>query len=270
MADTTSLGDRQKAYENIETSRTLIPTLPIIARIDGKSFHTFTKGLKRPYDEGMSQLMVETTKALVGTTHARIGYTQSDEITLVFHADSFDSETYFNGRTFKLVSVLASIATATFNSLKSEYIPIKKDVLAYFDCRVWNVPNKMEAVNCLIWRERDATKNSISMAAQSVFSHAQLMNKNGSEMQEMLFRQGINWNNYPTFFKRGTYVGKRHLSRKLTSEELSSLPPMHDARKNPNMVVTRSWVDALDMPVLAYVLNPIDVIFEGMVPLQGQ
>ena len=156
MATQDDFGDRMKLYEQAEAGRRTLPLLPVCARIDGRSFSSWTRGLARPFDPGLSRAMVETTKTLVEETKARIGYTQSDEISLVFKADRFESELFFDGKIQKLVSVLASLATAHFNALVPELIPTKTGKLAVFDARVWTVPNDEEAANVLLWREKDA------------------------------------------------------------------------------------------------------------------
>lgn len=184
-----SFGDRMKLFEGAEAARKTLPLVPVMARLDGKGFSKFTKGLKRPYDESMSQAMVVTTAYLVEETNARIGYTQSDEISLVFYSDRIDSEIFFDGKIQKMVSILAGMATSKFNSLLPKYLPAKTELLPVFDCRVWNVPTLTEAANTILWREKDATKNSISMAAQHYYSHKQLENKNSSEKQEMLHKK---------------------------------------------------------------------------------
>lgn len=257
------LGDRMKMYESQTTKYRLIPLLPVMARLDGKGFSKFTKGLKRPYDERLSKLMVETTKYLVAETNANCGYTQSDEITLCWYNNDIKSQSYFNGKVFKILTELSSMCSVFFNEKLSEYLPEKVGKRPRFDCRVWNVPTLDEAVNTFLWREFDATKNSISMAAQSVYSHNQLEGKNGSEKQEMLFQKGIKWNDYPSFFKRGTYVQRKVRTGKLTIEELEKLPPKHNARKNPDLVIERKYVETLDLPPLSKVVNKIDVIIYG-------
>jgi tRNA(His) 5'-end guanylyltransferase len=265
------LGDRQKEYENIEADRKFIPTLPVMARIDGKCFSSFTKGMQRPFDPNMSGLMVETTKKLVEETNARCGYTQSDEISLVWHEHDYKSQIFFNGRVQKMCSVLASMATLYFNNELPNFFYHNCDVLLnkfpMFDCRVWQLPTRTEAVNCFVWREQDATKNSISMAARHYYSHNELMNKNGKEMQEMLFQKGVNWNDYPVFFKRGTYIQKKTVIRKFTTGELGKLPPMHEARKNPDLVIERSEIKTIQLPVLTTIQNRIDVILNGADPI---
>lgn len=255
------MGDRLKMFEGIEAGRILIPNLPICVRVDGRAFHTFTRGMNRPYDERMSKAMIETMKYLVKKTDACIGYVQSDEISLVL---SDSKEPLFGGRVQKLTSIIAAMATAKFNDEIHKSFPDKP--LAEFDCRVWNVPNRTEAANTILWREFDATKNSISMAARSVYSDNQLLNKNSSDKQEMLWQKGINWDKYPVFFKRGTYARRVVMERKLTPDELKDLPEHHEARKNPDMVFTRSEIKEIEMPIFSTVENREAVIFDGAEP----
>jgi len=211
------MGDRLKSYEAVEANRKLIPLLPVCIRLDGKNFSNFTKDLERPYDVNFHNFMVQTTHFLVDETQACIGYTQSDEISLILYSDKYESQIYFNGRIQKITSVLASLCSVKFYTsiLKNEDLiesskvwKNKLNKIPAFDCRIWNVPNKIEAVNTILWRELDATKNAISMAAQHYYSHSELMNKNSKEKQEMLFKKRINFNDYPDWFKRGTFIQK--------------------------------------------------------------
>jgi tRNA(His) guanylyltransferase len=260
-------GNRMKLYEGKESDRTFLPLLPICVRLDGKGFSKFTKGLQRPYDIRLITLMGLVTKFLVEETDARIGYTQSDEISLIIYSENYKSQTYFDGRIQKIVSTLASLTTAKFNQLKPEYIPEKANKLACFDCRAWQVPNQIEAVNNILWREKDATKNSISMAAQHYYSHKELLNKNSKQKQEMLFEKGINWNDYPDNFKRGTYVIRKRVSKKFSVEDLEKLPPKHRALQEPDLVIERSEVNLVTLPPLASISNKIGVIFGGEDPI---
>lgn len=256
-------GDRMKFYENQTCGIKLLPRIPVIARLDGKGFSKFTRGLRRPYDERLSNLMIELTKYLVKETNANCGYTQSDEITLMWYVDDPKSSIYFDGRYFKMVSDLSAMASVFFNRKLVEYLPEKSDKWPRFDCRVFNVPTLDEAVNTFLWREQDATKNSITMAASAFYSHKQLHKKNGSEKQEMLFEKGINWNDYPAFFKRGTYVQRKRILRKFTTDELEKLPKKHIARKDPDLMIERWVVDRIDLPPLMKIDNKVDVIVFG-------
>jgi len=268
MAD--DFGDRMKFLEGMEAKRKSLPLVPVCVRLDGKCFSKFTKGLRQPYDERMSTLMRDTAKFMVEETNAAMGYTQSDEISLVFYSDNYDSQIFFDGRIQKMVSVLASMCSVYFNKGLPTNIPEKAHLLPIFDCRVWTVPNMVEATNALLWREQDATKNSIASAAQSVYSHKQLHKKSGKEMQEMLFKKGINWNDYPSFFKRGTFIQRRKVHRKFTTEELERLPEKHAARKDPDLVIERTEVRELEMPPFVKVTNRVQVVFEGADPVVAE
>ncbi|MFA5489946.1 MAG: tRNA(His) guanylyltransferase Thg1 family protein [Candidimonas sp.] len=263
------LGDRMKFYERFETDRKFLPMLPIYARMDGRSFSRFSRiiGLKKPFDENMSSAMIETTKWLVEQTNAIIGYTQSDEISLIMYAEDFKSDIFFAGRVFKITSMLAAMASVRFNQLASQIWSEDKIAKLFptFDARVFQMPNKIEAVNALVWRENDAAKNSISMAAQSMFSHNSLQGKSGKEMQEMMMTEkGINWNNYPVSFKRGTYVRRRLIERHLTEEEMARIPVSKRPESN---LVKRGSIVTLDMPRLSKVSNKVETIFDDAEPL---
>lgn len=255
-------------YESAEAGRRFMPLIPIVARIDGRCFSKFTKGMIRPYDSKMSYAMVETARFLVEETNANIGYTQSDEISLAWHSDDIRSQVWFDGRIMKMTSQLAALATLKFNQLvRQNMLPDFQDRNPTFDARVWQVPNRTEAANMFVWREWDATKNSITMAASHYYSHNELQGKNGAEKQEMLFQKGVNWNDYPAFFKRGTYVQRRKVVRKYTITELDNLSPEHHAHKNPNLEIERTDVMVLDLPPITSVQNREDVFFEGAEPI---
>jgi tRNA(His) 5'-end guanylyltransferase len=261
-----NLGNRMKEFESQTTSQKLIKGIPIICRLDGRSFSSFTKGLSRPYDERLSNLMMETTKYLVKETNANCGYQQSDEISLVWYNNDYKSQPLFDGKLFKLTSILSSLATAFFNKNLPFFLPEKSHLLPVFDARVYNVPTLDEAVNSFLWREQDATKNSITMAASHYYSHKELHGKNGSEKQEMLFQKGVNWNDYPTFFKRGTYVQRKRVLTPFTPEEIEKLPFKHNARKDPNMVIERWIIDVVQLPKLSSIENSVEVIVFGEEP----
>lgn len=262
------LSNRMKRYEEISANQMLIPNLPAIVRIDGKVFHSWTRGLDRPFDGRLQDLFDIVTKELIEATNAVIGYTQSDEITLIlWNYEKPDSEIFFNGRVAKLTSVLASMATAYFNRRVFDILPEKTEHPAFFDCRVFNVPSEHEAVNCLIWRELDATRNSISMAAQACYSPKQLHGKDTTAMRGMLIAKGIDWNIYPDRFKKGGYFRRRLVERAFTVAELAELPPMHDAHKNPDLRVIRHVIDEVELPPLLRVENRVDVIFNAAEPL---
>jgi len=269
MSDKTPLGDRMKRYEKREAGRRLMPLVPACVRIDGKRFSRWTNGLARPYDERLSRAMIETTKRLVDETGAVIGYTQSDEISLVLFTSDPKQQLFLDGRLQKLASILASMTTAFFNAEVAQRIPERRDRPAIFDARVWSVPNRDEAANTLLWRERDATKNSLSMAAREHYSHGELMNRDGAQLHDLLHAVGVNWNDYPAFFKRGTFVQRQRVGRPFSADEIAALPPKHAARSNPDLIVERTVLRELVMPPFGRVKNRTQVIFDAAAPDVG-
>lgn len=265
-----SFSTRMKLYENQEAGRRLMPLLPMCLRLDGNNFSKFTRGLGRPYDKRLSDLMVALTNYLVAETGATIGYTQSDEISLVCFSDNFKSQVYFDGRVQKVESILAAKASVFFNKHLADFLPEKAEQSPVFDCRVWNVPNKAEAANVLLWREQDATRNSITMAAHEYYSHSQLFKKSTKEMQALLLEKDVNWNDYPAFFKRGSFIQKRKVLRKFSVDELERLPERHEARTNPDLQVERTEFVRIDMPPFGQVTNRVGVVFDGEEPQRGE
>jgi len=265
-------GDRMKMYESFQTQQRVMFRLPVCVRLDGKNFSRFTKGLKRPYDEGMSQAMIKMAELLLIETKAKIAYTQSDEITLLFsNGADMDSPKLdpksiiaYGGRYFKLMSLLPAKASVYFNKLLPEFLPSKTDEDPVFDCRVWQVPNLMEAANVLLWRWFDARKNSVAMAAQSVYGHKQLHQKKREDMQAMLLEKGIDWNDYPEFFRTGTFIQRRKVSANLTEEELARIPEKHREGARHTM---RNKTFLLDLPPFEKVLNRVDVAFYEADPI---
>lgn len=250
-------GDRMKEYEERETGRKFLPYVPVYARLDGRCFSKFTKGLKRPYDDRMSRAMIETTKYLVEETNARMGYTQSDEISLTWLREDYQSDIFFSGKIQKMCSVLSGLCSTKFlvNALTNG---IDCRILPVFDCRVFQLPNKTEAANTFLWREKDATKNAVSMAASYYYSHNELLGKSSNEKQEMIFQKGINFNDYPAFFKRGTFIKRKNRSRRPTQEEIDFL-----TSKNQEIPkwICRTVVEELEMPPFSKVTNRERVIF---------
>lgn len=197
------LGDRMKRYEDVNR-HFLTRRVPVIIRLDGKAFHSFTKGLERPFDELLHHVMVNTAAELVSQIQgAVLAYTQSDEISILIRDwDTLNTDAWFDYNIQKTVSVSASIATAEFNVEWNK----RTNKTALFDSRVFNIP-KEDVCNYFIWRQQDASRNSVNTLAQSLFSHKELHGKNISQVQDMLMLQkGINWNDCKTWQKRGTCV----------------------------------------------------------------
>ena len=226
------LGKRMKEnYENISKTH-LMRRTPVAIRIDGKAFHTFTRGFNKPFDWILIQTMQETTKYLCENIQGCVfGYTQSDEITLILvDYNKLETCAWFDYEVQKICSISASMATMAFNKafLKevNEYLlncakgknkdarfadVYSKAVLkgAMFDARCFNIP-KEEVTNLIYWRQLDATRNSIQMVGQANFSHKELQGLNCNSIQDKLFKEkDINWNDFPIVAKRGTAVIKK-------------------------------------------------------------
>lgn len=245
-----NVGDSLKAIERIEAGRAASPLKPLMCRLDGKSFHTFTRGLKRPYDTRLSDLMIDTARYLVEKTHARLGYTQSDEITLHWSLDGLadGAEYMFGGKYQKLTSVLAAHATAFFNTELALRIPEKAAALPIFDARVWNIDSHSAVYDNYLWRQDDAIKNSISMAAQAKFSHKTLHGVGSEAKKQMLREVGSPWEDEPLFFKSGTFVKREAKLVKLTDEQLAKIPEKH--RPKSDELIPRTVISALDIGYL--------------------
>lgn len=266
--DRDSLGSRMKFYESFETERRLMPLVPAYCRLDGVAFHNFCRKLKRPYDERLSALMIQLTIELAKEFNVNAAYTQSDEISLGWNIEDYESEMFCNGRILKLNSHLASKTSVKFNRLLPDFLPEKVKDEAYFDARVMNLPNTVEAANMFLWREFDATRNSIQMAGQAYFSHKELHGQNGSMIQEMLFqKEKINWNDYPSAFKRGTFVLRRKVMEK---PDLAKIPEKYRDKVNPDLPIEKSEFIKYDMPSFTKVTNRDRVLFFGEEPLLNQ
>ena len=202
--DKTSLGDRMKGYENI-TRNHLISRMPVILRLDGRAFHTFTKGFDKPYDITFAKAMELTMKYLCENIQGCVfGYTQSDEITLVLvDYQGLNTSSWFDNNIQKMVSVAASMATLEFNRKFSELMLDYSKMGATFDCRAFNVP-KEEVTNCVLFRQNDAIRNSIQALGQAYFSHKELHGKNTEDIITMVKEKtGILWNKLPIEQQRG-------------------------------------------------------------------
>lgn len=259
-----TLGDRLKALERIEAGRCADSNLPLMARLDGRAFHTFTQGLKRPYDQRLSDLMVDTTKYLIEKTHAVVGYTQSDEISLCwmpYDPRPMTQETagyMFDGKFQKLTSVLSSLATGYFVKHLAEAIPEKAHEIPSFDCRIWNVPTVRDAYLNFLWRQDDAIKNSISMAAQARFSHRVLHGVNGEQKRAKLQEIGAPWEAEPGFFKWGTFLQRQVRPVVLSEEELDRIT----AKYRPTGPVMRGMTVDLGLGPLRELEEPSKILFK--------
>jgi tRNA(His) 5'-end guanylyltransferase len=267
MAFTDSLGDRMKSYEFADTQRKAFKGQPIVARLDGKGFHTFCKGLKKPFDERLHKLMRRVMGSLMERFGANLGYTQSDEITLVWFVDSTSASEYvFDGRFQKMDSLLAAWASAVFNRELQSFILERGGTTEIFDCRSFVVPNLLEAYHAVLWRQQDCTKNAISMAAQSMFSHKSLQGMSGPEMIErMQVEREIAFAvDYPIEFRLGTFARRVKRVAPLSAETIEKLKNIGRGF-DPATEVERSETQFLSL-LLRDLENPVEFLLKGGLP----
>lgn len=268
-----NLGKRMKEfYEQVPKTR-LVRRMPVAIRIDGKAFHTFTRGFQKPFDEILIKTMQETTKYLCENIQGCVfGYTQSDEITLILiDYQKLTSSAWFDYEVQKICSISASMATMAFNKYFSKNVfdyalmanvdttgkkyPYKEiyakavEKGAMFDARCFNIP-KEEVTNLVYWRQLDATRNSIQMVGQANFSHKELQNKSCNMIQDMLHEQkGINWNDYPTVCKRGTAIIKKTITKEQPFID-DMIEYSFNNSKNNIVAQTTEWIIDTEMPIL--------------------
>lgn len=264
------LGVRMKTfYEQIPKTK-LMRRCPVAIRIDGRAFHTFTRGFQKPFDEVLIKSMQETMKYLCENIQGCVlGYTQSDEITLILvDYKKLTSSAWFDYKIQKICSIAASMATMAFNNIFSKYVKEFDLELAYndngidteenrklweiykkainkgamFDARCFNIP-KEEVTNLVYWRQLDASRNSIQMVGQANFSHKELQNKSCNDIQDMLMTQkGINWNDLPTYQKRGSCCVRNKIV--IESDGVMATAQLRDTTKSEN-----EWIIDTDIPV---------------------
>ena len=264
------LGCRMKTfYEQIPKTK-LMRRCPVAIRIDGKAFHTFTRGFHKPFDEVLIKSMQETMKYLCENIQGCVlGYTQSDEITLILvDYKKLTSSAWFDYEVQKICSIAASMATMAFNNIFSKYVKEFDLELAYndngidtkenrklweiykkaidkgamFDARCFNIP-KEEVTNLVYWRQLDASCNSIQMVGQANFSHKELQNKSCNDIQDMLMIQkGINWNDLPTYQKRGSCCVRNKIF--IETDSVMTTAQLRDASKSEN-----EWIIDTDIPI---------------------
>lgn len=252
-----SLGDRIKEFYENRAKTKLIRRMPVMIRLDGRAFHTFTRGFAKPFDKRLMETMQETTLELCQNIQGCVfGYTQSDEITLILvDYNDIDVSAWFDYEVQKMCSVIASMATLYFNRIFHNKIrefvnehakvvdnpdeygkelseSVGNIIKAYqtaielgamFDVRCFNVPIN-DCCNAVLFRQQDATRNSINSLGQAWFKHKELDGKNTSQVQDMLMdKYGINWNNLSTVEKRGTAVIKDENDKWFIDEEMPIL-----------------------------------------------
>lgn len=251
-----SMGDRMKNYE-YSFRQFFSSRIPIIIRVDGKAFHSYTKKCKKPFDENLIEVMNDVGIFLCEEVQgAQIAYIQSDEISIfINNYSSLQNQGWFNNNINKIISVSAGLASCKFtqNSYKiwgheefegiSGYPIIKP---ACFDSRAFLLP-KEEVNNYFLWRQKDCERNSVQMLARSLYSHKECNNKNNSELQEMIFQKGINWNNLPTHQKRGRCIVKKHYTKEVMG-----------ANGIINSIKRSNWVVDNEIPIFSTDKNYIN------------
>lgn len=248
-----NLGDRMKAYES--AFRPFFPQrIPIIIRVDGKAFHTYTAKCDKPFDDKLIEVMNLTAKHLCANIPgAKLAYVQSDEISIFVHGyESIESQPWFGGNINKIVSITAAMASATFTA-NSPLIWNGEVKPAIFDSRAFLLPEK-EVCNYFIWRQQDWTRNSVQTLARSLYSHKQCDNKNNSELQEMCFQKGKNWNDLETRYKRGRCIIKKQTPVETKMPEDSGYKSLITWRNK--------WVVDNEIPIFTQDRNYVNQFFE--------
>ena len=266
------LGDRMKDFYEDRTRYKLARRTNTIIRIDGKAFHTYTKRLERPFDLGLMEDMNKTTEYLCQNIQgAKFGYVQSDEISiLITDYDDISTHAWFDGNLQKMASIAASLATAKFNQLRmarfarnsgiepkyrdESYISeseIEGFKLAMFDARVFQIPYQEEVFNYFIWRQQDATRNSISSVAQTYFSTTELKGKKTNDMQDMLMVQKeINWNDFSPREKRGSLI--RKVERQFVRKDIDPIDDGKTYAIDKGNIYTRNvWEADSETPIFS-------------------
>ena len=257
-------GDRLKSFEAV-TDLTLDPQLPIIIRLDGRAFHTWTTCVERPFDPRLNGLMDQTMLSLASAVGARYCYTQSDEITLVCLAEG-KSQPIFGGRVLKICSLIASLASAKFNQSLAEW-DITSNRLATFDCRAFNVPDKKTAAEVVMWRETDAIRNSTLGRGQEFLSPKQLHGMGTRAVREWLKNNHHAWGELPPERKFGVARNHRWVDRPFSAKEIERLPEKHAAKSNPSLTCRRHEYVPVQLPLKWGCENPEAVIFDGVDPI---
>lgn len=218
------LGVEMKELEKVFTSPRLNTDNHIVARLDGRGFSKFTKKMNQPYDIRLSKTMRDVTEALMEEFKADVGYTQSDEISLVWRPkDNPESQFIFDGKIQKINSVLAGFCSSAFVMKYYENFGRMPDRIPGFDCRIIDMTHN-NADRMLIWRRMDARRNAIQMVGRTHFSHDELHKKPAYEILDMLYSIGINFMDFPEFFKYGTTYTRGTRFVELTKEELERIP----------------------------------------------
>lgn len=221
------LGDEMKAYEKASTPDAFRRDCPVYARIDGRGFSRFTRGMQKPFDHRMTKAMEATAIALFEETGAKAAYVQSDEISLVWEPTPEIGEHFFGGKPFKMCSVLAGLATAHFTKTILDPLSGLQEfarLLPHFDARVVELPSREEAARMIAWRGQDARRNAITMIGQSKYSHKSLQGVSSADLRARLADDGIHLSDYPQSSLYGTLIYAQRKMLPLSEEILNKIP----------------------------------------------
>lgn len=265
-----SFWERFKQYEASETKRFVDARTPVFARIDGRNFKRFTKGLNKPFDGRFTHAMIETAKYLVVQTGARVAYTQSDEICLLWLADNDKQQMLYGGKVHKLTSVLASMATAAFMRavlMSDDEFSAFARRLPQFIVRVVQLPSKEEAANAILCRTVDAQRHAVRTVADF---HEIGEVVEGLPMPAVVdrFREhGVDFNSYSVPFRRGMFIRRTMVEHLLEPEELERVP---EHRRTANGGIMRRDAELLFLPRFTRVQNRVEVLFDGADPIVSE
>lgn len=223
------LGDRMKGYE-AETRVVLPAKTWAVVRVDGRAFHTYTRGLDRPFDIGFQADMDRVAFALVEEiAGAQLAYVQSDEVSVIFSDLGERTEPYFGGVIQKIASIAAASASATMTRLRPDQAP------ALFDARVFALPSAVEVHNYLVWRQSDCRRNAISMLAHHHVGKSRVVGVSTPERRELLEQAGVVLDDIDLGFRQGRWATRRTVVgpvvyRDKRSGELVELPSVERRR----------------------------------------
>ncbi len=209
------LGSRMKDNYELRARHYLTCRTPVIVRVDGRAFHTLTKNYNKPFDGRFMESMAWATYELFEMMQGcKLAYVQSDEASFVLtDYDTLNTQGWFDYRQSKIESISASVMTTSFCYESAAH---NRPVKAAFDARAFNIPED-EVANYFLWRAQDWHRNSVSMYAQSFFSHKELFGKNIPAMHEMLHGIGKNWTtDLEDHERNGTFMYRA--GRRLTSD----------------------------------------------------
>ena len=241
--DFIDLGNQMKMYEQKFQSSHLMPGLPIVMRFDGNAFHTFTNGMKKPYDKDLAQVFQCTVDELIKELSPDLVYHQSDEISLFWFNNDTTKQLPFDGKVQKWLSVYAAKCTAIFNHYLLAFMEHKYNERPVFDARVFQLPRWDIAYDYFMWRQMDARRNSVSMAASSVYPESQLLGKTTAERIQLLHEKGISFADYPESFRQGTFTRKFRREVEIDEHTWSLIP---DKNKPESRMVKRTFIDIIN------------------------